>query len=162
MKKQIKKKIIIFFVVMCLVIPSAVEFAHAGGDDVKMAFTDPTVILTTMVFVIWSSILISAILSHAKLKVKRFKHSKSKKLFLIQPIGLLGLHPYIRLALMTNPAVVFALAFSKQRPAITKTWSGNISLNSTVTTGQTKGLYNPVKKKGDSFFPITIRTRIQF
>ena len=163
MKKQIKKKVIIFFVVMCLLIPSVVRFAHAGGGaDIQMSFTDPAVILTTVVFVMWNVVLMSAILHHSNLRSKRFSNPKSKKLYLIQPLGLLGLNPYTRLSLMTNPALVFALAFSKQRPAVTKTWSGNISLSSTVIDGQAKGLYNPIRKRDDSFFPITIRPKLQF
>ncbi|MCD4742320.1 MAG: hypothetical protein K8R67_07585 [Desulfobacteraceae bacterium] len=163
MKKQIKKKIIIFFVVMCLLIPSAVRFTHAdGGQDLKMSYVDSRAVLATVVFVLWTSVFIIALLHHSNLKSKRFSNSGSKKLFLIPPIGLLGLNLYNRLAFLSNPAAVFALAFSKQRPAVTKLWNGDVTINPVVINGQSNGLVSSVDKGDESCFPVYVKLKLQF
>jgi hypothetical protein len=105
---------------------------------------------------------LSAIIRHSHLKAKRFSNLNAKKVFLIPPTGLLGLNQFTKIALMTNPAIVFVLAFSKQRPAVTTAWSGNITFNNYLTDGQAKGLRNSVKDKEPTYFPITLRTNMKF
>ncbi|MCK5313146.1 MAG: hypothetical protein KAJ62_13600 [Desulfobacteraceae bacterium] len=167
MKKQVSKKVIIFFIVLCLLMTPTLGFAHGGGSggggggSVQLA-VNTVAILTTIVFVLWTTVFMSAILRHSVLKSKVFSNPNRNKVFMMPLTGFLGLNQLVVYALMSNPAAVMALSYPKQRPTVASMWSGKISYNPIVTDGQSKGLVSSVEKEDESFAPIYIRTKIQF
>jgi len=166
MKKQVSKRIIVFLVVLSLILSPVAGFSDMGGGgsgsggfggDSNRAVN--TAVVLTVVFTIWTLVLISAIFNHSNLGTKKFSHVSRNKVSLVPLMGYLGLVQFTMFALMNNPAVLMALSYSKQRQAVTSAWSGNVPVNDTVTHGQSKGMANSVTTQ-DVFFPATIR--IQF
>ena len=168
MEKKIKKKIIIFFTVLCLLCTPVAGFAHGGGGgggggggSIKIA-VNTVVVLTTIVFVLWTTIFMSGLLRHSALKSKVFSNSNRNKVFMMPLTGFLGLNHLLVYALMSNPAAVMALSYPKQRPAVTNTWSYKMPTRPTLMHGQSKGLFNSVKEEENSFTPVYIRLKYEF
>jgi hypothetical protein len=141
-----------------------VGFTHGGGGGGSVQLAVNTLaVLTTIVFVMWTTVLMSAILRHSALENKVFSNPNRNKVSLLPPTGFLGLNQVTTHTLMNNLGLVIVPHLSKQRVSVTRMWSGNVPVtNPIVIDGLSKGLVSSVDKENDPTLLFYITPKISF